>query len=201
MTANNVGLWGNNAAAASEAPFGYYPVLATSAANGATLYGNTQIGAFINNVSVGVFGANNLQAGNTTAAAHGAYHAGWVTVTRFTGPIVSLTLGTSPGGYTNSNTFSVLVGGGSANANVTFSTNSSGFATGSVTILNGGSFANTDTGNLTFFVANTAGQVKGTNPTFTVTFGGKAGRRNWETLVAMGSMANTMTAAQITFLG
>lgn len=199
MTANNVGLWGNNAAAATEAPYGYYPVLPTNAANGQTLYGNTTIGAFINNVSVGVFGANSAQAGST--GAHSAYHAGWVTVTRFTGPIVSLTLGTNPGGYTNSNTFSVLVGGGTANANVTFATNSTGFATGTVTILNGGSFANTDSANLTFFVANTAGQVKGTNPTFTVTFGGKAGRRNYETLVAMGSMANTMTAAQIAFLG
>lgn len=201
MTANNVGLWGNNAAAGTEAPYGYYPVLPTNAANGQTLYANAQIGAFINNVSVGVFAANNAQAGNTVGAAHGAYHAGWVQVTRFTGPILTLTLGTNPGGYTNSNTFSVLVGGGTANANVTFATNSSGFATGTVTIVAGGSFANTDSGNLTFFVANTAAQVKGTTPTFTTTFGGKAGRKNWETLVAMGSMANTMTAAAITVLG
>lgn len=199
MTANNVGLWGNNAAAGSEAPFGFYPVLPTNAANGQTLYGNTQIGAFINNVSVGVFAANNQQA--ATTGAHSAYHAGWVTVTRFTGPIATLTLGTNPGGYTNSNTFSVLVGGGTANANVTFATNSTGFATGTVTIVAGGSFANTDSANLTFFVANTAAQVKGTAPTFTVAFGGKAGRRNYETLVAMVSMANTMTAAQIAFLG
>ena len=200
MTANNVGLWGNNAAAGTEAPYGYYPVLPTNAANGQTLYANSQIGAFINNVSVGVFGANNTQAGNTVGAAHGAYHAGWVQVTRFTGPIATLTLTTSPGGYSNSNTFSVLVGGGSANANVSFTVNSTGFATGTVTITNGGSFANTDTGNLTFFVANTAAQLKGTTPTFGVTFGGKAGRKNWETLVAMGSMANTMTAGAISIL-
>jgi hypothetical protein len=199
MTANNVGLWGNNAAAGSEAPYGYYPVLPTNAANGQTLYGNTQIGAFINNVSVGMFGANSAQAGNT--GAHSAYHAGWITVTRFTGPILTLTLTSAPGGYTNSNTYSLLIGGGSANANVTFTTNATGFATGAVTIVNGGSFANTDVANLTYFVANTAAQIKGTTPTFTVAYGGKAGRRNYETLVAMGSMANTMTAAQIAFLG
>jgi hypothetical protein len=199
MTANNVGLWGNNAAAGSEAPYGYYPVLPTNAANGQTLYGNTQIGAFINNVSVGMFAANNAQAGNT--GPHSAYHAGWVTVTRFTGPILTLTLTSAPGGYTNSNTYSLLISGGSANANVTFTTNATGFATGAVTIVNGGSFANTDVANLTYFVANTAAQIKGTTPTFTVAYGGKAGRRNYETLVAMGSMANTMTAAQIAFLG
>jgi hypothetical protein len=196
--------WGNNAASANDAPS--YKILdkyvdINYAANGATLYGNTTIGAFINNVSIGVFAANNLQSGNLNSTAHSAYHAGWVTIIRFTGPILSLTLSSNPGGYTNSNTFSVYVGGGSANANVSFTTNSSGYATGSVTILNGGSFANTDTGNLAYFVANTAAQLKGTTPTFSVTFGGKAGRKNWETLVAMGSMANTMTAAQIAIIG
>ena len=207
MTANNVGLWGNNAAAGSEAPFGPYPDLATNAANGQTLYANTQIGAFINNVSVGVFAANNLQAGNTVGGAHGAYHAGWVQVTRFTGPIVTVTLTSNgaSGGYSNSNTYSVFVGGGTANANLSFTSNSTGFVPNGtvVTILNGGSFANTDTANLTFFIANTsAGSTKSANsPGFTITIGGKAGRKNYETLVAMGSMANTMTAAGIAFLG
>jgi len=185
--------WGNNASLAADAP-SYY-IFDKIAANGQTLYANTTIGALINNVSVGVFAANNDQ-----ADAGKGYHAGWVTVTRYTGPIVTLTLSSNPGGYTNSNTFSVLVGGGTANANVTFTTNSTGFATGAVTILNGGSFANTDSGNLTFFVANTASQVKGANPTFTVTFGGRAGRISRETLVAMGSMQNTMTASAITYL-
>ena len=193
--------WGNNASLAADAPsyniLDGYPL--GNAANGQIMYANSTIGAFINNVSVGVFGANNLQA--ATTGAHSAYHAGWVKLTRFTGPIVSLTLSSNPGGYSNSNTFSVLVGGGTANANVSFTVNSTGFATGSVTIVNGGSFANTDSANLTFFVANTAGQLKGTTPTFSVTFGGKAGRKNYETLVAMGSMANTMTAAQIAVLG
>ena len=201
MTANNVGLWGNNASLGSEAPFGYYPVLPTNAANGQTLYANSTIGVFVNNISVGVFGANNLQSGNTTGTAHGAYHAGWVQVTRFTGPITTLTLTSNPGGYSNSNTYSAYIGGGTANANVSFTVNSTGFAVGTVTITNGGSFANTDSGNLTIFVANTAAQLKGTAPTISATFGGKAGRKNWETLVAMGSMANTMTAAQIAILG
>jgi len=124
-------------------------------------------------------------------------HAGWVSMKIGTGPIASISVsggtGINAAGYLTITDTSVLGQGKDANISFTtansqntlqtYSTNSTLNTFGTFTIANGGSF-----------YSNSAAITIGTNGvntslgTFTVTLGGRAGRIQTETLVAMGSI-------------
>lgn len=115
-------------------------------------------------------------------------HTGWTRVRRGKGPLVSFTI-TAPGtGYANTDTINVT--GGTTNATATIGTNGTGVIT-SVTVTNAGSgFTNVSSTTVTI----TTGA--GTGATLTPVLGGRAGRVQTETLVALSGMtSNNSTLA------
>lgn len=151
-------------------------VAATNNANGATLFGSTTIGAFTGKQAVGVFGVDTTEqavAGNPVGA-----HAGWVVVKQGTGPIATITANASS--YSpDGNVYLEFTGGGTGNtsANAQIVTNGAGLITG-ITLASGGSY----------LTAPTVGEVPNSNVAITITMGGRAGRKQTETLVAMSSI-------------
>jgi len=147
-------------------------------ANGEVMFGNVTSDSFITGKSVGVFGVSAAETAN--AAAAGVTHAGWVKLTQGTGPVLSITVtanGTS--GYTNG-AVTISAGGPGGNAAATQVTNGSGQIT-AVNVTNGGS------GFITAPTVTPNGA--GSGATLTAVVGGRANRKNWETLVAMGSIS------------
>lgn len=157
-------------------------VASTNNANGATLFGSTTISEFTTNQAVGVFGVDTTEqgvAGNPVGA-----HAGWVLVKQGTGPVATITANAnsySPDG----NVFIDFSGGGdgSTSANARIVTNATGLIT-SITLVSGGNYLS----------APTLGEVPNSNVAITVTMGGRAGRRQSETLVAMSSIGTAGVA-------
>lgn len=165
-------------------------VAAVGNASGSSLFGNTQIAAFNTDVreAVGIFGVDTTEQGVSATSNTHPQHSGWVLVTQGTGPVTSVTANASS---VATNTFLTFTGGGTgaiqANASVVVNANNyivrvvlneaNGFIGGS------------------YLVAPTIGQVG--NATFTITMGGRAGRRSVETLVATGTIgaAGTSDAA------
>ena len=165
-------------------------VAAVGNASGSSLFGNTQIAAFNTNVreAVGIFGVDTTEQGVSATSNTHPQHSGWVLVTQGTGPVTSVTANASS---VATNTFLTFTGGGTgaiqANASVVVNANNyivrvvlneaNGFIGGS------------------YLVAPTIGQVG--NATFTITMGGRTGRRSVETLVATGTIgaAGTSDAA------
>lgn len=205
-----VGQWGSDATLANNVPqwklalgAGTQPGANNGAfANSQLLYANSTANAIIVNQRVGIFGINsNTTAANaTTSVVHGN-HAGWVLVTQGAGPVVSITA-TGGTGYTNgqyltiSNTSVV----GTVNAVANIATNSTGNVVSATLLSNnsliGGKFYTANQSLVALAVANGSsnGPAGQTGATFTLVFGGRAGRVGAETLVAMGSMTgNTST--------
>jgi hypothetical protein len=157
-------------------------VAATNNANGATLFGSTTIGAFTGKQAVGVFGVDTTEqgvAGNPVGA-----HAGWVVVKQGTGPIATITANASS--YSpDGNVYLEFTGGGTGNtsANAQIVTNGAGLITG-ITLASGGSY----------LTAPTVGEVPNSNVAITITMGGRAGRKQTETLVAMSSIGQAGVA-------
>lgn len=124
-------------------------------------------------------------------------HAGWVSMKIGTGPIASISVsggtGINAAGYLTITDTSVLGQGKDANISFTtanaqntlqtYSTNSTLNTFGTFTIANGGSFYS----NSAAITIRTNGANTSLG-TFTVTLGGRAGRIQTETLVAMGSI-------------
>lgn len=175
-------LWGNldaaNNAPKHGATAGYGGNTPQVTGNTQVYYANTAINAFMANAAIGVFGVDSVEQANvTTATGHGA-HAGWNLRKVGTGPIVSITANngavTSNGfiTFTQGNGFA---GSGNTAANASVSVNTAGYIT-SITINNPGSYANTP------IATGPSG-----NAAFTITLGGRAGRIQVETLVAMGN--------------
>lgn len=157
-------------------------VAATNNANGATLFGSTTIGTFTGQQAVGVFGVDTTEQG-VVANPRGA-HAGWVVVKQGTGPVATLTANASS--YSpDGNVFLTFTGGGTGNtsANAQIVTNGAKLITG-ITINSGGSYLS----------APTVGAVPNSNVAITITMGGRAGRKQTETLVAMGSIGQAGVA-------
>lgn len=157
-------------------------VSSTNNASGATLFGNTTISAFTTNQAVGVFGVDNAEQG-VVSNPRGA-HAGWVLVKQGTGPVATITANAnshSPDG----NVFISFSGGGtgSTSANARIVTNATGLITG-ITLVSGGNYLS----------APTLGAVPNSNVAITVTMGGRVGRRQAETLVAMSSIGTAGVA-------
>ena len=157
-------------------------VAATNNANGATLFGSTTISAFTGNQAVGVFGVDTTEqavAGNPVGA-----HAGWVVVKQGTGPIATITANASS--YSpDGNVYLEFTGGGTGNtsANAQIVTNGAGLITG-ITLASGGNY----------LTAPTVGEVPNSNVAITITMGGRAGRKQTETLVAMSSIGQAGVA-------
>ena len=178
-------LWGNldaaNNAPVSSAMAGYGGNTPQVTANAEVYYANTKLGSFSDNQAIGIFGVTAAeQANSSTVASTGVpTHAGWVTRRVGMGPVATIT---ANAGAVGVNSFIIFSGGdgiaGSGNtaANASVSVNTAGYIT-NITITNFGNYANTPAA-----TPNTG------NAAFTVTVGGRAGRVQTETIVAMGSM-------------
>lgn len=154
-----------------------------------------------------VWGVSATEQANTLARAdgHHSQHAGWVSQKIGTGPVASINITNGGQGY-NANGFLTISGGGDATINVrytianslntlqSFSSNARLNSIASITIVNPGAGFN---------VAPTviAGGANIVAATFAVTLGGKAGRVQYETLVAMGSMTGDNSADDKYFPG
>jgi hypothetical protein len=150
--------------------------LAPTRANANVIYANANVAQAFSS-AVGVWGVDTQEASNTqvTPAAGKMAHAGWVQKTSGMGPV--LTISANAGSY-GTNSFVTFSNGGTGNtaANATVAVAQNGLIL-SVTLNSGGLYLSTPT----------ATPVSG-NAAFTVTVGGRAGRAQYETLVATGSI-------------
>jgi hypothetical protein len=152
-----------------------------------------------------VWGVSATESANTLVDGKKVAHAGWVSQKIGTGPVASINITNGGQGY-NANGFLTISGGGDATINVrytianslntlqSFSSNARLNSIASITIVNPGAGFN---------VAPTviAGGANIVAATFAVTLGGKAGRVQYETLVAMGSMTEDNSADDKYFPG
>jgi len=177
-------LWGNleaaNNAPKSSAMPGYGGSTPQVTSNAQVYYANTRINSFITDAAIGVFGVSASEQSNATSTLQGVpQHAGWVVRKVGTGPVVSITANAGSVATNSFITFSQgngIAGSGNTAANARISVNTAGYIT-AITINSGGEYANTP------IATATSG-----NSALTVTVGGRAGRVQTETLVAMGSM-------------
>lgn len=149
-------------------------------ANGAILYGNTTSSAYVSNVAIGVFGVDAVEAG-IVGEGKKVPHAGWNLRKAGTGPIASITLVDGGIDYT-SNGYITFEGGGGVGANAYYTINAVSNTIESITLTSGGSDYTSAP------VANAANSTGVSSATITVEMGGRAGRVQYETLVAMGSI-------------
>jgi len=102
----------------------------TVSANGFQLYQNTQVGAFVANEAVGVFGLDAREKSNAQHEGPIATHAGWVLRKQGTGPLLSVTITNAGKGLTGNATAKYLsiTGGGLSNtqANASFTVQANG---------------------------------------------------------------------------
>jgi hypothetical protein len=177
-------LWGNleaaNNAPKSSAMAGYGGNTPQVTSNAQVYYANTRINAFVSDAAIGVFGVSASEQSNATSTIQGVpQHAGWVVRKVGTGPVVTITANSGAVAVNSFITFSQgngIAGSGNTAANAQISVNTAGYIT-AITINSGGSYANTP-------IATAATG----NSSLTVTVGGRAGRVQTETIVAMGSM-------------
>jgi len=176
-------LWGN-LDAANNAPkqadlIGYGGNTPQQSQNGQVYFANTKISAFMANAAIGLFGVDATEQQNALNSLGHPQHAGWVIRKVGTGPVVSITANAGAVAVNSYITFSQgngVNGSGNTAANAQITVNTAGYIT-SITVNSGGIYANTPIA--------TANQG---NSALTVTMGGRAGRIQTETIVAMGSM-------------
>lgn len=188
-------LWGNQ-----DTANGYQKPLFANTTNAWS--SSTINGSRANNVHYygNMFGVSAAEQANTLSQADGAHsqHAGWVSQKIGTGPVVRIDIvnggtGINAAGYLLITDSSVLGQGAGFNASFTiansqntlqsFSSNSTLNTINSITIVSGGSGFSAVSGlNVRTNGSNT------TWPSLSVTLGGRAGRQNYETIVAMGSI-------------
>jgi hypothetical protein len=163
-----------------------------SAANTAKYYG-------------AVYGVSATEAANTLVDGGKTAHAGWVSQKIGTGPVATISIANGGQGY-NAAGFLTISGGGDGTINVSYtianslnsmqsySSNARQNTIASITINNPGA---------AFNVAPTviAGGSNIAPASFTVALGGRAGRVQYETLVAMGSMTGDDTGDNKYFPG
>lgn len=192
--------WGNTDDAANSVLYVTLQVNKTSnTVNQATLYGNSTVGAWYNgtsriNAAIGQFGVSpsEIQNARANSATAQPQHAGWVVRTVFTGPVARINVVAGGTGYNNTDVASITTPAGSlgtVNAAATISTNSTGGIV-SLTITNQGSgYTSTTLSNSSFVIANsTGGSTGGAGAQLTANVGGRAGRQQAETLIAMSSI-------------
>ena len=181
--------WGNTDDAANSVLWAVSQLNKTAnTANQTDLFGNTTTGAFIAGEVVGQHGVDTTEAANTASDYKKVAHAGWNLKTQGTGPVTALTIVAGGSGYSNNDTIKVVAAGtGAVNATATISTNTTGGIT-AVTLTNpGAGFTNASV--IATYANSTGGStVAGTSANVVATVGGRAGRTQYETLVAMGSI-------------
>lgn len=179
-------LWGNRDLAsgnqkpvfANTSPTTSSSTINGAAANTAKYYGN-------------VWGVSATEEANTQGDGPRNTHAGWVSQKIGTGPVTGLNISVNGAGYSAG--FLSITGGGGSGANASFTVNGSGNVT-SVTLNSGGSG----------YTSAPTVIVPGSNTaiaTIIATVGGRAGRRQYETLVAMGSITDDNAADNTYFPG
>lgn len=193
VTSNNKPLWANTTNASSNS------VINSTAANTNKYYG----------IVAGV-SATEQDAVTTNDLAQQPAHAGWVSLKVGTGPISAISVsggtGINAAGYLTITDGSVLGSGTGANISFTtanaqnalqsYSTNSTLNTFGTFTIVNGGSgYSNASAITIRTNGANTS------LGTFTIALGGRAGRIQTETLVAMGSITSDDPRDNVWFAG
>ena len=187
--------WGKDDNTANSVLWGVSNVnVPANTANRDILYQNQTVGVFKNNnvamkKAVGQFGVSAAEAANTSGEGKKVAHAGWNIRTVGTGSLASLVI-TAPGKqYSNGDVITINAGTGGTNATATIATTGLGNVVSvSVTSVGGGFTTTAPTG---ITVANsTGGTTTGSLATFTAAVGGRAGRVQYETLVAMGSQDN-----------
>lgn len=187
-------LWTKSDAAAGAPKFPGTSVGISAGANGSTMFGNTQIGAFQTDgnhkLAVGIFGVDTTEQTVSSSSNTHSAHAGWVQVIQGTGPIVSISA--------NSNSYSPNSKSPNANVYLTFSGGGVGTTAANAQII-----ANATTGLITSIQVNSGGNylrapvigsVPNSNAVLTITMGGRAGRVQTETLVAMGTIGTAGTS-------
>jgi hypothetical protein len=161
------------------------------------MFNNTTPSAFLSGQAVGVFGVDRTEI--AVSNSYGIAHAGWNLRRAGTGSIVSgsFTSNSTTLGYNNADIVVVKSPVAGGNATFTMVTNATGGSLALTLTTAGFGFdlKNIPTSNI--FITNTAGGTAAGNTTttnFVVTAGGRAGRVQYETLVAMGSLG-AQTAA------
>jgi hypothetical protein len=155
------------------------------------MFDNTTPNAFINTMTIGVFGVSATQQQNNVlnhSTEHPA-HAGWNLRRAGSGGIISVAYTGTATSYTNNDL--IIVSSPVAGGNATFkiSTNTSG---GALTFTQNsagfGFFVVNATANVVYANSTGGATTTGSGATFTATAGGRAGRVHYETIVAMGSL-------------
>jgi hypothetical protein len=172
-------LWGKSDSSNAAPKFAGVDIGIAGSANGSTLFGNTQIAAFQtnHNIAVGVFGVDTTEQTVSSSSNTHSAHAGWVLVKQGTGPVVTISANT--GAYSpDGNIYLTFTGGGTGTttANAQIVTDGKKMITG-ITVNSGGNYLRAPVATAT-----------NANATYTITMGGRAGRRQTETLVAMGTI-------------
>jgi hypothetical protein len=178
-------LWSNtdNAAGGIKTPRAFTTIHTGNTASATTTLSNTKIGQFTTGQIVGIYGVDVTEQAITndstkaSANSHPA-HSGWVLRRQGTGGIISITA--------NTNAFTT-------NGSVTFSGGGTGAtpAVATVVVNGNGSFNSLLITNPGVYSATPTAAPPSGNAVFTVTVGGRMGRVQTETLVAMGSMINS----------
>ena len=172
------------------------------AANGFTAFQNVQTSAFVTGVQLGIEGVNTVEIADTSllssngAGVGKAAHVGWNLRKQGTGYVSSVAVSSGGRGY-NANGYIVFTGGGgiarsnanasyvianSINVQQSYSSNALQNTIVSVTLNSPGS-------NYTSAPTATAQGSNISAATFTVTMGGRVGRVQFETLVALNNVA------------
>lgn len=174
----------SNSDSANAAPI-FPGVAGVNNANGSQMFGNTQIAAFNTGLreTTGIFGVDVTEQTVSMSSNTHPQHAGWVLVTRGTGPIISVTANTGAANALSG--YITFTGGGvganQANVLVTVDANNR-IQNTSFTINQENGFIG---GN---YLISPVGVLAHSNAVFTFTLGGRAGRSQTETLVAMGTI-------------
>lgn len=160
-----------------------------------------------------MFGVSTTEKNASTEGAK-VVHPGWVSQKIGTGPVTGVRFGGGKGynsaGYIVLTDSSVKGTGTGANISFTtansqntlqsYSTNAHWNVIASITVNNGGS-GWSDSGNVTYQYGGLADGDPIANDSFTFIFGGRAGRTNYETIVAMGSITGDDPRDNATFIG
>lgn len=113
---------------------------AAKAANNTALYGNVTVGAFKNNMAIGVFAASIAELANNSGEGKKTAAPGWQLRRAWSGPIVGVAIANTGATFANGET--ALLSGGSVNATATLTTNSTGGLTSASVSGSKGTFTN-----------------------------------------------------------
>lgn len=183
-------MWGKNDNAANSVNYGSTLFKKTAnSANKTGLYGNTTVGAFVNKAVVSIVGVDTVEKANTSDPQSYAQHSGWNIKKTGTGSLVSITIAGGGTGYSNTDVIKVTPSSpGAVNATASLTTNATGGII-SVAITNvGAGFITVNPSNVA--VTNSSGGATGgSSANLVATAGGRAGRIQFETIVATGSIS------------